>query len=78
MHNPEINCKVTRLICFFVNICKNNLDGHSEKYLIKKIDCLFVFLLTIENLVTKIIFNLQASHSRGYDQLSKNNLFIHW
>ena len=62
---------------FFVNICKENLDRHSEdnivsykKYLTKKIDCSFVFRPIDENLVAKKISNLKSSHSRGHDQLS--------
>ena len=62
---------------FFVNICKENLDRHSEdnivsykKYLTKKIDCSFVFRPIDENLVVQIISNLKSSHSRGHDQLS--------
>ena len=62
---------------FFVNICEDNLDRHSEdkivsyqKYLTKKSDCSFVSRPFDKILVTKIISNLKPSHSRGHDQLS--------
>ena len=62
---------------FFVNICKANLDRHSEdnmisykNYLTKKIDCSLVFRPIDENLVTKIISNLKSSHCCSHDQLS--------
>ena len=62
---------------FSVNICKANLDRHSEdnmisnkNYLTKKIDCSLVFRPIDENLVTKIISNLRSSHCCSHDQLS--------